>query len=245
MTAPGHRVTAIVPCFNEAATVRAVVQALLASGHVQQIVVVDDGSADASVEQLAGLPITLVRHDRNQGKGAAIRSALPFVDGDVVAIQDADLEYAPSDLGRVLKPFEEAAVIAVYGSRNLVRNPRSSVTFHWGGIVLSWWTNWLYGSALTDITTGCKAVRTTALRQLALASNGFEFCAETTGRLLAAGVEIHEVPISYRPRTWAEGKKITVRDGWIAARTLWSARPRRRLTPAAALRAAPVPSTGA
>jgi Flp pilus assembly protein TadD len=165
-----------------------------------------------------------VRHPVSRGKGAAIRSGLALVSGDVVLVQDADLEYDPADYSALLAPFDDPVVAAVYGSRNRRANPRSSFSFYWGGRLLSAITNLLYSSRITDESTGYKLVRTDLIRSLDLRTDGFDFCAELTGKLLRRGVTIHEVPISYRPRSFAEGKKIRFSDGLIAIRMLTTVR---------------------
>jgi glycosyltransferase involved in cell wall biosynthesis len=167
-----------------------------------------------------GGPLNIVRHPRNRGKGAAVRSGIAAASGDIILVQDADLEYDPRDYTALLAPFDDPAVLAVYGSRNMRPNGRSSFAFYWGGRLLSWVTNVLYGSRLTDEATGYKVVRTALLRDLNLKADGFEFCAELTAKLLRRGIRIHEVPISYRPRSRSEGKKIRARDGWVAILTL-------------------------
>src|SRR5204863_2014530 len=121
---------------------------------------------------------------------AAIRTGLSAVTGDIVIVQDADLEYDPADFPRLLAPFANPSVRAVYGSRNLQHNPRSSLSFYWGGRLLSWITNRLYGSQITDESTGYKAVPAAVLRELALEKDGFEFCAEITAKLLRRGIRI-------------------------------------------------------
>ncbi|MEO6568804.1 MAG: glycosyltransferase family 2 protein, partial [Opitutaceae bacterium] len=170
--------------------------------------------------RLPGIPLRVLRHSHNRGTGAAIRTGLAGATGDLVLIQDADLEYDPADYTALLKPFENPDVQAVYGSRNLRRNPRSNAAFYWGGRLLSVAANVIYGSQLTDIATGYKVMRTDLLRSLPLTANGFEFCEEVTALLLRRRVSIHEVPISYAPRTRAEGKKIRARDGLTAIATL-------------------------
>lgn len=218
-------VSVVIPACNEAAWLSELLRRVRATGLVQQIVVVDDGSRDDTWQVLAqmteGTPTLVVaRHERNRGKGAAIRTGLALAEGDLVLIQDADLEYDPADYARLLAPFADGSVQAVYGSRNLQPNPRSTQAFYWGGRALSMWANLLYGSRLTDIATGYKVVRTPLLRELGLACDGFEFCEEITAGLLRRGVRIHEVPISYHPRTRAQGKKIRARDGFTALWTL-------------------------
>jgi dolichol-phosphate mannosyltransferase len=223
------KLSVIIPVYNEAATVAQVVervQAVKLGGVEKEVIVVNDGSTDGTDAVLAPLvarwpnPLKIVRHERNRGKGAAICTALEYVTGDVVITQDADLEYDPQEYPNLLAPFEDPAVQVVYGSRNLRRNPRSSWSFYWGGRLVSWVANILYGSHITDEATGYKVLRTDLLRSLNLQSTGFEFCPEVTGKVLRRGIEIHEVPISYRPRSFDEGKKINWRDGLRAIWTL-------------------------
>ncbi|MCX6954489.1 MAG: glycosyltransferase family 2 protein [Verrucomicrobia bacterium] len=220
------RLSVILPIHNEAATVGEIVRRVRASGWAHEIVAVDDGSTDTTPAMLAGLqftgapPLTLCRHVQRRGKGAAIRTGLSAVTGDLVLVQDADLEYDPADYPALLAPFADPAVGAVYGSRNLRSNPRSTKAFYWGGRLISTAANLLYGTRLTDIATGYKVFRAPLLRAAGLAGDGFEFCPEVTARLLRRGVIIREVPVSYRPRTWSEGKKIRARDGVIALWTL-------------------------
>ena len=220
------KLTVIIPAYNEAATLAEVIRRVLTTGVAEEVVVVDDGSTDGTAEVLSRLPagyapvVHVLRHAQNRGKGAAIRTGLAVITGDLVLVQDADLEYEPAEYPVLLAPFSDPAVLVVYGSRNLRRNPRSNIAFYWGGRFLSWVANRLYGSHITDEATGYKVVRTSLLRELHLESEGFEFCAEVTAKLLRRGVRICEVPISYRPRSWAEGKKIRWYDGVVAIWTL-------------------------
>lgn len=216
----------IIPVYNEAATLEEIITRVRATGLVDEIVVVDDGSTDSTpailtrLEQAGRPPLRILRHQQNRGKGAAMRTGLAAVTGDLVLVQDADLEYDPADYPALLAPFADPAVQVVYGSRNLRRNPKSSFAFYWGGRLLSWVANWLYGSHITDEATGYKLIKTGLLRSIGLETDGFEFCPEVTAKLLQRGIEIYEVPISYRPRSWAEGKKIQWFDGLVAIWTL-------------------------
>jgi glycosyltransferase involved in cell wall biosynthesis len=223
------RVSVIVPVYNEADTVVQAIERVLTvelEGFEREIIVVDDGSTDGTyevLERMDGQWPDLVRvehHEENRGKGAAIRTALAHVTGEIVITQDADLEYDPKEYPKLLASFEDPAVQVVYGSRNLRDNPRSSWSFYWGGRLVSWITNLLYGSVLTDEATGYKLLRTDLLRSLDLQADGFEFCPEVTGKVLKRGIKIHEVPISYQPRSADEGKKIGWRDGLQAIWTL-------------------------
>jgi glycosyltransferase involved in cell wall biosynthesis len=222
LTSEPLKLSIIIPARNEAATLPTVLANVHAAAPHAQVIVVDDGSSEpvAAGWGPAGQSLQVLRHERNRGKGAAVRTGLAAVSGDLVLIQDADLEYDPADYGRLIACVADPAVDAVFGSRNLRPNPKSSSAFYWGGRAVSWATNLLYGARLTDVTTGYKLVRTALLRDLQLRYDGFEFCPELTGRLLRTGARIVEVPISYRPRTRAEGKKIRARDGFHAVWTL-------------------------
>jgi dolichol-phosphate mannosyltransferase len=234
------KLSAVIPVYNEATTIAQVVEQVLAvsldhtlGGIEKEIVIVNDGSTDETASVLNALAarwphqLKIVHHEENQGKGAAIRTALEHVTGDLVITQDADLEYDPQDYPALLAPFKDPSVQVVYGSRNLRKNPRSTWSFYWGGRLLSWVANFLYGSHLTDEATGYKVFRTNLLRSLDLQSTRFEFCPEATGKILRRGIEIHEVPISYQPRSFAEGKKIDWHDGPDAIWTLLKYRVRR------------------
>ena len=220
------KLSIIIPVYNEQATLEEIIARVRATGLADEIIVVDDGSHDDSPAiltrlQHSGQPsLRLFRHEHNQGKGAAMRTGLAAVTGDLVLVQDADLEYDPADYAALLAPFADPAVQVVYGSRNLQRNPKSSFAFYWGGRLLSWIANWLYGSRITDEATGYKLIKTDLLRSLGLETDGFEFCPEVTAKLLRRGITIHEVPISYAPRSWDAGKKIQWYDGLLAIWTL-------------------------
>lgn len=220
------KLSIIIPVYKEEATLEEIIGRVRATNLAYEIIVVDDGSPDNSLAILTRLqnsgspPLHLLRHERNRGKGAAIRTGLEIVTGDLVLVQDADLEYDPADYPALLSPFANPATQVVYGSRNLRRNPKSTMAFYWGGRLLSWMTNWLYGSRITDEATGYKVIKTKLLRDIGLETDGFEFCPEVTAKLLQRRIPIQEVPISYNPRSWAEGKKIQWYDGLTAIWTL-------------------------
>jgi glycosyltransferase involved in cell wall biosynthesis len=220
------KLSVIIPAYNEEQTISEVIERVQATQLVHEIIVVDDGSQDDTVERVQTLRadntacLQLLQHPHNRGKGAAVRTGLAAATGDFVLVQDADLEYNPADYPTLLAPFTDPKVEVVYGSRNLRRNPKSTLAFYWGGRLLSWVTNLLYGSSITDEATGYKVIKTDLLRDIGLEADGFEFCPEVTGKLLRRGVKIREVPISYQPRSREEGKKIQWVDGLIAIWTL-------------------------
>tara|TARA_B100000686_G_scaffold354363_1_gene464217 strand:+ start:1810 stop:2502 length:693 start_codon:yes stop_codon:yes gene_type:complete len=218
------KLSIIIPVYNEYTTLEEILRRVRAVPVEKEIILVDDGSSDGSekiLEELEGdRGIKIFRHSRNRGKGAAIITGLQKVEGDVTLIQDADLEYDPAEYPKLLAPFErDPEVQVVYGSRILRKNARSSLVFYWGGRMLSLITNLFYGSSVTDEPTGYKVFRTKLLKQLNLESTGFEFCPEVTAKILLRKIPICEIPISYSPRSWAEGKKIRWTDGlkaiWI------------------------------
>lgn len=210
------KTSVIIPAFNEEDTIAEILSRVLDSPLDKEVIVVDDGSTDRTPEILKDSPqhVTVITHDKNMGKGRAVRTGIERASGDIVIVQDADLEYNPGEYPDLIEPVEKGEADVVYGSRNLRgRNPRSSFSFYWGGVFLSKITNLLYGAGLTDEATGYKVFRAEVIKGLNLESRGFEFCPEVTGKLLRMGIRIHEVPISYRPRLKAEGKKITWKDG--------------------------------
>ena len=218
-------VSVIIPAFNEEQTIREVVEAVHSLPIEKQIIVVNDGSTDGTdkaLEELhADYALTVVHCRKNSGKGAAIRQGLPYVKGDTVVIQDADMELVPTDLPELLKPLETEEIQVVYGSRFL--NGRGNASFHnfIANRLLATYTNLLYGCRLTDESTGYKAFSTALITRLNLTCEGFEFCPEVTAKVLRAGYRIHEIPVSYFPRTKKEGKKLRFwSDGLFAAWTL-------------------------
>ena len=219
------KVSVLVPAYNEARTIARMLEAVYGRnpGRDLEVVIVDDGSTDGTYEAAvaAARPGTKVlRHAANAGKGSAIRTALAAATGDVVIVQDADLEYDPADYSLLLKPIEDGAAEVVYGSRLMKSDARSYHRYYWGGRLVSLWTNLLYGSRITDEPTCYKVFKTPMLRSFDLTCTGFEFCPEVTAKALLRGVKILELPISYYPRRMEEGKKIRWTDGVIALWTL-------------------------
>jgi len=214
-----------VPVYNERATLEALLLRVLAVPVDKEVVVVDDGSRDGTREVLAELatrlPIRALLHERNRGKGAAIRTALAEARGEIVIIQDADLEYDPEDYPRLIAPIVRGETNVVYGSRYLSHeNPLPLTHFKVAVLLLNAMANLLYGTRLTDEATCYKVFRASLLKSLPLDCVRFEFCPEVTARVAKRGERILEIPIRYHYRTREQGKKIGWRDGFEAIWTL-------------------------
>lgn len=217
----------LMPVFNERATVEAAIDdALTAELPVEsrQLVIVDDGSTDGTCELLAGRDwpdqVTLVQHDRNQGKGAAVRTALDHATGTWSAILDADLEYRAADLGPVLEPLLRGDARVVFGTRSWSSHAAFSFWYVMGNKAVTTATNVLYNCWISDVMTCHKAMRTDLFHSLDLRERGFAIEPEIAARVLLAGERIYEVPITYRARSREEGKKLTTMDGLRVLRTL-------------------------
>jgi glycosyltransferase involved in cell wall biosynthesis len=224
------RVSFLVPAYNEAATIGALLDAVWALDLEKQIVVVDDGSTDGTgelVEQWrAGRDGVVLLRQENRGKGAAVRAAIPHADGDISVIQDADLEYDPADVPALIEPIERGIADVVYGSRLSGGRPQRAYLF-WhlvGNRFLSLLTNVLFNTTLSDMETGYKAFRTEVLRSLDLRQDDFGIEPEITAKVCKRKLRVYELPIAYYGRTYAEGKKITWRDGFKAIRVLFGVR---------------------
>jgi glycosyltransferase involved in cell wall biosynthesis len=209
--------TIVVPAFNEAATIAEVIERLRALPFELQIIVVDDCSTDDTAAIVAGLDsVELVRHERNEGKGAALRSGFARARGRIVVIQDADLEYDPIDIPELVAPIRSGVADAVFGSRLIGGRPQRAHLF-WhkvGNRALSLLTNVLYNTTLSDMETGYKAFTLEVLRAIEpLYESDFRIEPELTAKICRGGFRIYEVPIAYYGRSYDEGKKITWRDG--------------------------------
>ena len=213
------RVSFIVPAYNEATTIGEVLERVSALGLDSQIVIVDDGSSDgtaAVAERFAdGRDDVVLLRQPNRGKGAAIRAAIPHLDGEITVIQDADMEYDPADVPQLIEPIQRGVADVVFGSRLSGGRPQRAYLF-WhlvGNRLLSLLTNLLFNTTLSDMETGYKALRTEVLRTLDLRQDDFGIEPEITAKVCKRKLRLYELPIAYYGRTYAEGKKITWRDG--------------------------------
>jgi glycosyltransferase involved in cell wall biosynthesis len=215
----------IISVFNEEKTIEKIIERMenvLLKDAVKQIIIVDDCSTDNTKNILKKFEhkYLILHHGKNMGKGAAIKIALPHIKGEYAIIQDADLEYNPNDWPALLDEMKNKNIAAVYGSRNLNNKTHGYFSYYLGGKFLTFLVNLLFGGHLTDINTGYKLFRAEILKSLNLQSNGFEFCEEVTVKLLKNNFLIKEVPISYYPRTFEEGKKMSFRDGIVGIWTI-------------------------
>lgn len=208
------KLSIIIPAYNEIDTIPEVLDRVRAENFDKEIIVVDDCSTDGTREFLRKQQnITLIEHDRNFGKGASIRTALEHVTGDIVIIQDADLEYDPADYPKLVQPIIEDKADIVYGTRFAGRKPNMRLANYIANRLFAWLATVLYGVRVTDEATCYKAFRTEVIKSIQLNCKRFDFCPEVTARLLKRGWRYAEVPISYQARTYGQGKKIKWFDG--------------------------------
>lgn len=217
----------IIPVYNEVSTILAVVEAVKKadiSPMKKEIIIVDDGSNDGTKEILRKVNGAKVFfHEKNKGKGAAIKTGIQHAKGDFVLIQDADLEYNPVEYAKLILPITGGVTEVVYGSRfaaGKVFDKNMYYTHCVGNVVLTWATNFLYDANLKDMETGYKLIKKELLHDMRLHADGFDIEPELTAKLLRKGVKIHEVPITFKPRAFEEGKKINWQDGITALWTL-------------------------
>lgn len=217
----------VIPVYNEAALIVEVVSrvraAPLPGGWTREVIVIDDGSSDGSREVIASLgpfpDLRAFRTDRNHGKGSAIRRGIAEARGEIILLQDADLEYDPADYPGLLAPILDGTARVVYGSRFGGRIEGMHLANRVANLALRWTANLLYGARLTDEATAYKVFRADVLRGMTFRARRFEWCPEVTAKVLRAGLAIHEVPISYRARSVGQGKKIR---WWDLLHALWT-----------------------
>lgn len=219
------KISVIIPVYNEINTIREIVQRVQAMQIVNEILVVDDGSTDGTRDVLGKIDgqgiIRAIFHEHNQGKGAAVRTGIQAATGDVVIIQDADLEYDPRDYPALLRPIEEGIADVVFGSRFLGAARRPILFWHMvANKILTLITNILYNNILTDMETGYKVFRRNIVAAIPIHARGFEFEPEFTAKVLKRKLRIFEVPITFNPRNYEDGKKIKLRDAFVAMWTL-------------------------
>lgn len=214
------KLSIIIPCYNEKDTILEIVERVKKAdiGNIEkEIIIIDDCSTDGTKELIQKHLNThkIILNDVNLGKGACLRKGFSLITGDIVIIQDADLEYDPNDYLKLIRPIIEKKYKIVYGSRerNKENKIHSGLRFYVGGLFLTWITNFLYNSKLTDEPTCYKVFDAKTLLSIPLECTRFEFCPEITAKILKRGIKIKELPVNYYPRTKTQGKKINWRDG--------------------------------
>jgi glycosyltransferase involved in cell wall biosynthesis len=215
------KLSVVIPVYNEKNTIAEILRRVKATGRADEIILVDDGSTDGTRELLQTLAsppaVKVVLHEKNMGKGAALRTGFQAAGGDVILIQDADLEYNPAEYPALLEPIECGQADAVYGSRFLGSKHRVTMFWHMvANQLLTFATNVLYNSILSDMETGYKVFKADLLKSITLRANRFDFEPEITAKILKRKARVFEVPISFNPREYNEGKKIGLPDAFAA-----------------------------
>src|SRR5689334_4163116 len=219
------KLSVIIPVYNEVESIEVILNRVNDTKLVDEIVVVDDGSKDGTRDKLKTLDgknnVRVILHEKNQGKGAAVRTGMEAATGEVLLIQDADLEYDPRDFPELLRPIEEGVADVVYGSRFLGRAHRVTMFWHMvANKMLTLLTNILYNTILTDMETGYKVFRREVIEGMNIRAKRFDFEPEFTAKVLKRNYRIFEVPISFNPRDYSQGKKIKLKDAFEAVWTL-------------------------
>ncbi len=215
------KLSVVMPVYNEEATIAEIIKRVEAVGMADEIVIVNDGSSDGTARALDALNgdklLRVHHHPKNRGKGAAVRTGINAATGDLILIQDADLEYDPRDIVTLMKPMQEGLADVVYGSRFLGGPRRPTMFWHMvANKMLTFMTNILYNTILTDMETGYKLFRSDLLKGITIRSDRFNFEPEITAKLLKRRARIYEVPITFNPRDYSEGKKIGLKDAFEA-----------------------------
>lgn len=222
---PYMEITVIIPAYNEIKTIEECIRRVENQKIASELLIVDDGSIDGTREFLQRLDgqghVRVVMHAKNLGKGAAVRTGIQNARGDVIIIQDADLEYDPRDYPELLRPIEEGIADIVYGSRFLGAGRRPILFWNMvANKILTFFTNFLYNNILSDMETGYKVFKRDLVKDIPLHSRRFDFEPEFTAKVLKRHIRIYEVPIRFNPREYNEGKKIKAWDGVVALWTL-------------------------
>lgn len=224
------KLSVIIPVFNEEKTIALLLQKVIAVPINKELIIVDDGSIDNTVQEITPFiseNIQLIHHEKNKGKAAAIKTALQAVSGDLVIIQDGDLETEPNDYLHLVQPIIEGKAKVVYGSRNLQPAKGKRIwTYDIGGRIISRWANFLYQQNITDEAACYKVFKTEIIKSIRLEYDRFEFCPEVTARVSKMGIKIYELPMHYYPRSFSEGKKMKWTDGlkafWVLLKLRFS-----------------------
>ncbi|MGB7537498.1 MAG: glycosyltransferase family 2 protein [Anaerolineales bacterium] len=215
------KLSVVIPVYNEKNTIAELLRRVKTTGRAYEIILVDDGSTDGTRELLRTLAsppaVKAVFHEKNMGKGAALRTGFQHAGGDVILVQDADLEYNPAEYPALLEPFECGQADVVYGSRFLGSKHRVTMFWHMvANQLLTFATNVLYNSILSDMETGYKVFKADLLKSIPLRANRFDFEPEITAKILKRKARVFEIPISFNPREYDEGKKIGLVDAFAA-----------------------------